>query len=220
VSRRGELLLLRAIVAGGIFLLVHAIAFAAEDQANTDQSPARSFDIPAQPLEDALYAFDVATGIEVFVDGATVAGRRSVAIKGMFTPLDALRALLAGTGLDARSIGADAVTLYSSQPQITASSLTYRDYSALVQTAVVRALCTMPDVRPGSYRVAMQLWLAPTGVVLAASLLSSTGDAERDRRIRDVLAGLPVGRAPPPALPQPVIMVILPRAPQDSGDCS
>jgi hypothetical protein len=218
VSRWCDLLLQRVVVACGIILLANAIAPAAEDQANTDQRPAKSFDIPAQPIEDALYSFDVATGIEVFVDGATVAGRKSVAIKGMFTPLEALRALLAGTGLDARLIGPDAVTLFS-KPQVAANSLTYRDYSALVQTAVVRALCTVPDVRPGAYRAAMQLWLAPTGVVLSASLLSSTGDAGRDRRIREILAGLPVGRAPPPALPQPVIMVILPRSPQDSGDC-
>jgi hypothetical protein len=49
-------------------------------------------------------------------------------------------------------------------------------------------------------------------------LLSSTSDLTRDRRLRELMEGLSVGK-PPPMLPQPVIMVILPRSPRDSGDC-
>ncbi len=177
------------------------------------------FDIPSQPLEDALYAFDTATGIEVFVDGNSVVGRRSATVNGLSTPVDALRAMLAGTGLRAETIGSRAITL-AEEPQDTAGSLAYRSYSALVQSAVVRVLCAEPDIRPGSYRIAAQLWLASTGTVSAANLLSSTGNPERDRRIRGILAGISVGKSPPPTLPQPIIMVILPRLTAESGDCS
>lgn len=195
-------------------------AAAAEDRSITDRTAvAKPFDIPSQALEDALYAFDAASGIEVFVDGPTVAGRRSMAIKGVFTPVQALRALLAGTGLDARLIGANAITLSLGTPQGRANSSVYRDYSAFVQTAVMRVLCAEPETRPGAYRIAIQLWLAPTGVISTANLLSSTGDAERDRRLHNVLSGISIGRPPPATLPLPIVMVILPRSPQDSGDC-
>jgi hypothetical protein len=187
---------------------------------NANPATPQHFDIPSQPLEDALYAFDTATGIDVFVDGGNVGGRRSMTIQGYFTPLDALRTMLAGTGLEAETIGPKAITLALSEPQDTANSSTYRNYSALVQNAVVRALCADPDIRPGGYRIAVQLWLAPTGIVSAANLLSSTGNPDRDRRVRRVLAGIAVSKPPPSTLPQPVIMVILPRPPQESGDCS
>lgn len=178
------------------------------------------FDIPAQPLEDALYAFDVATGIAVFADGVSVAGRRSSAVTGTYAPVDALHAMLAGTGLAARTIGPRAITLATAESPGAATSTTYRGYSAVVQRAVVRALCADPDLRPGSYRIAAQLWLAPTGTIAAANLLSSSGSPDRDRRMHQALVGIAVGRVPPPALPQPVVMVILPRPARQSGDCS
>jgi hypothetical protein len=199
-----------------------AFAQASDTARSSIDNPAatKTFDIPSQPLEDALYAFDSVTGIEVFVDGSSVAGRRSTAIKGAFMPVNALRAMLAGTGLEAKTIGPNAVTLALREPQDSVNSSTYRNYSALVQTAVVRRLCAESDIRPGSYRIAAQLWLGPTGTVSAANLLSSTGDPERDRRVQQVLARISIGKSPPPALPQPIIMVILPRPPQESGDCS
>lgn len=209
-----------------VLLLLGATAFSqesavvAEDGSNLGRAAAaKSFDIPSQALEDALYAFDAATGIEVVVDGPTVAGHRSTAIKGVFTPVQALRSLLAGTGLDAKLIGANAITLLPGGLEKRTNSSVYRDYSALVQTAIVRTLCATADTRPGDYRIAIQLWLGPAGIISTADLLSSTGDAVRDQRLRSVLAGTSVGKAPPPTLPQPIVMVILPRSPQDSGDC-
>jgi hypothetical protein len=199
---------------------------AAQPKANSSNesiatpATAQYFDIPSEALEDALYAFDTTTGIEVFVDGNSVAGRRSAKIEGSFSPVDALSAMLAGTGLEAKTIGPKAITLAPEQPQGTANSLTYRSYSALVQNAVVRALCAEPDIRPGSYRIAAELWLTPTGIVSAANLLSSTGNPERDGRVRRVLVGISIGKLPPPALPQPIVMAILPRSSQQTGDCS
>ncbi|GGF06543.1 hypothetical protein GCM10011611_10060 [Aliidongia dinghuensis] len=81
-------------------------------------------------------------------------------------------------------------------------------------------LCRELGTRPGSYRAAMRLWLDPSGTVSRADLLSSTGDPVRDRRLHETLVGSGVGTPPPVALPQPVIVVILPRSPQVSGDCS
>jgi hypothetical protein len=174
------------------------------------------FNIPAQPLEDALYAFGNVTGISIFVDGNAVAGRRSAAVEGAFTVTQALRILLAGTGLDVRPMGARAITL--SLPQPSSDALAYRRYSAALQSAALRRLCSDTETRPGSYRLAMELWLDDIGRVQRIELLSSTSDLARDRRLRELMEGLSVG-TPPPTLPQPVIMVILPRSPRESGDC-
>ncbi|HLH11193.1 MAG TPA: STN domain-containing protein [Methylovirgula sp.] len=178
------------------------------------------FDIPAQSLEDALYAFDATTGIEVIVDGHVTLGRKSTAVKGLLTPAEALRILLTGTGLDARRVGADAITLSIDAPAAAPeNSALYRDYSAFIQQAVLRALCEEPDMRPGAYRIALQLRLDSSGIVSSIDLLGSTGDPQRDLRVSEVLRGLSIGALPPPDLPQPIVMVILPRSSQDSGDC-
>ena len=177
-----------------------------------------AFDIPAQSLDNALYAFDTATGIEVFVDGDMTAGRMSKAVRGFLTPAEALRILLGGTDIHARRIGDDAITLSVDAAPPTNGAL-YRSYSAFIQNSVLRALCANSDTRPGRYRIAMQLRLNPSGIISEVDLLSSTGDPRRDVRLHEILKGLSVGASPPSALPQPVVMVILPRSSEFSGDC-
>lgn len=69
------------------------------------------FAIPRQPLESALTAFSAATRLQVLVSGDLVRGIVSPGISGSLTPADALRGLLAGTGLAARFVDRDTVTL-------------------------------------------------------------------------------------------------------------
>lgn len=59
----------------------------------------RSFDIPAQPLTDALVAFGQQSGIQVTVDGTIARNVSSPAVRGTMTTEQALRRLLAGSGL-------------------------------------------------------------------------------------------------------------------------
>jgi hypothetical protein len=63
------------------------------------------FDIPTQSFGSALSAYGVATRIQLFVDTELAAGRRSTALKGVFSFEEALKDLLAGTGLEPRAIG-------------------------------------------------------------------------------------------------------------------
>jgi hypothetical protein len=177
-----------------------------------------SLDIAAQPLEEALYAFGAATGIEVLADGGMVTGRRSAEVKGTFTATQALRVLLTGTGLAAHPIGTRAITL-SPIADAQSGSAIYRNYSATLQNAALRQLCAEREAGFGTYRIAMQVWINEIGSVKRVALLSSTGDRARDSRIIERLAGMTIS-APPRALPQPVVMVILPRSPQQSGDCT
>jgi hypothetical protein len=177
-----------------------------------------ALDIPSQPLEDALYAFGAATGIEIIVDGSALTGQRSSGVRGTLSAAQALRILLNGTGLDAHPIGHSAITLAPIR-QERSSAMIYRGYSAMLQNAVLRRLCGERDTEFGTYRVAMQVWLNEIGGVERVELLSSTGDQVRDRRIRELLQGISVVK-PPAMMPQPVVMVILPRSVTDSGDCT
>ncbi len=59
----------------------------------------QSFDIPAQPLTDALVAFGRQSGIQVTVDGALPRNVSSPAVRGTMTSEEALSRLLAGSGL-------------------------------------------------------------------------------------------------------------------------
>src|SRR6201996_9634246 len=73
----------------------------------------RRLDIPAGPLDATIKAYEGITGIEVLfsIPAETVAGFKSPGVKGLYTEDQALRALLAGTGLSYQ-IGSDgAVTI-------------------------------------------------------------------------------------------------------------
>jgi len=69
------------------------------------QDAARSFDIPAQPLADALTSFGQQSGLQVSTQAPLVEGRNSTAVKGAMPALQALSRLLAGTGLAFRVAG-------------------------------------------------------------------------------------------------------------------
>ena len=66
----------------------------------TDLAETVSVDIPAQDLAAALTAFARQTGVSVLFDPELVAERASGAVEGTYTPLRALRTLLAPSGLD------------------------------------------------------------------------------------------------------------------------
>jgi len=59
----------------------------------------RSFSIPAQAAEPSLKVFSEQSGRGVIMNANTVEGIRTKQVRGMFTPLEALQHLLAGTGL-------------------------------------------------------------------------------------------------------------------------
>ncbi|MEM8761523.1 MAG: TonB-dependent receptor, partial [Pseudomonadota bacterium] len=65
------------------------------------QSPAplAEINLPAQPLGSAVREFVSQTGVQVSVETALVAGRRSNAVRGATTPREALDQMLAGSGL-------------------------------------------------------------------------------------------------------------------------
>lgn len=69
-----------------------------------------AFDVPAQDLNSALLAFTERAGLQIVYDRDKVAGRRSSAVQGSYTPTEALSRLLVGSGFTFRVTG-DRVTL-------------------------------------------------------------------------------------------------------------
>ena len=72
---------------------------------------ARAFNIPAQPLADALVQFGYQSGLQVVADGGLTASVRSPGVTGTLPPAEALARLLAGTGLVYRFTNATTVAL-------------------------------------------------------------------------------------------------------------
>lgn len=214
----------RTAISACAFALAATFAVAAPDQgldgAGFPKVPVR-FDIPAQPLSDALYLYSSVTDIEILVPAEMLVRRRSSGITGLLLPADALRALLAGTGLVPRSAGASAFTLVPATPDAmgTAAHIPrYPQYSAALQAAVTSALCRLRETRPGGYRAAARLWVGPSGAVTRVGFLGTTGDADRDAMLAGLLARLVISEPPPANLPQPTTVVVLPR-PETAADC-
>lgn len=82
----------------------------------------RPFNIPAQSLDSALAAYAAATGVQVLYDSRVTSGLQSPGVSGPLAPEEALRRLVAGSGLLVRFTGARAATLekvQASTPDVT-----------------------------------------------------------------------------------------------------
>ncbi|WP_198087956.1 STN domain-containing protein [Variovorax sp. E3] len=219
----------------------HAQPQEQQQQPSTSPSPAApvariEFDISAQRLGDAIEAYSKATGLDILIDGEH-AQRSSGAVRGALTAMEALEAMLAGTGLEARYANAGSVVIRASRapgvaaraaqgeaPAVeesgfSAGEAAHRIYAAQVQQALRGGLCESAQTRPGGYRLALQLSLDAQGVVERFRLLSTTGEASRDAAVQRKVRGLAVGAPPPPSLPQPLVILLLPEGPGAESDC-
>ena len=185
------------------------------------------FEIPSQPLPDALAAFDEATGFTGLYASDIVAGRRSGEVRGVFHAAEALRLLLAPSGLASYFTAADAYVLNGGaapEPVSAASTpanspiIPDRDYPTLLQKAVRRTLCSRPTTMPGRYRAALSLNVSAAGTVERARLLDSTGNKSRDADIISMLTGLALPRGPADAR-EPFVMLVLPHTGANGAEC-
>ncbi len=85
--------------------------------AQAGRSEARRFDIPAGDLQSALVAFSQAVDLQLLYPAGMTAGLTTQGAQGEYTSEEALRRLLAGTGLNFRFTSADTVTLAGSETQ-------------------------------------------------------------------------------------------------------
>lgn len=109
VARRGG----RGAVFSAILMATTAVgwAVASPAAAQTASAAQRSFDIPAQPLAQALMIFGRQAGLQVTAEGPLTDGLRSSAVWGDLAPAEALSRLLTGTGLIFLFVSANGVQL-------------------------------------------------------------------------------------------------------------
>jgi iron complex outermembrane recepter protein len=81
------------------------------------QQQTQNFNIPAQPLAQALNAFIEVSDWQVGFPAGVARNVRSSPVKGSFTPTQALARLLAGTGIAYRLTGASKATLVKPAPK-------------------------------------------------------------------------------------------------------
>lgn len=181
-------------------------------------APRMLFDLPAQPLANALIAYGKATGLSILVIARLTADRQSAAVKGLYTPEQALRLLLAGSGLTTRYTSRTAFTLVPVPTHnsiaapapavgaVVAAQLNSR-YAARVQRVIGRLLCLLQPDKLGHYRVGLQLWIDTSGQIYRVHLLNSPGLAAWGGTVQAVLERQVVG--PPPAgFQQPITLLL------------
>lgn len=83
--------------------------------ANNSASASRNFNIPAQPLANALNAFGRQSGLQITLSAATSRGVTSNAVHGTFTPEQALAQLLRNTSISFR-VTADRTAVIGALP--------------------------------------------------------------------------------------------------------
>ena len=108
----------------------------------------RSFDIPAQPLTDALVAFGQQSGIQVTVDGMLARNVSSPAVSGTMTSREALNRLLAGSGLT--YVVADETTVAIEKPGQQSGDGPIRTGPVTVRALAETKLSDRPFRTPGS----------------------------------------------------------------------
>lgn len=108
----------------------------------------RSFDIPAGTLDQALSRFGRQSGTQIAVNGELTAGLRSPGVSGLFGVNDALRALLAGTGLEAlRDVGGE----YTLRRQAASASVPASPGEVALPPVTVTAASETPGDLPPPY---------------------------------------------------------------------
>ena len=201
-------------------LMLAIVLVFAPGAAPAQQRPDRiTFDIPAQPLSGALYSFSAASGIEVLVDARNASGRRSSTVTGTMPPHQALQALLAGSHLVAKEFEPGTVTLTVPETAI-APGAGSPSYFAEIQRAVEQTLCRDSRTLPGAYRLALKLWIGPSGEVLRSKRLDTTGDSDRDAALDAAVPSVRVGSPPPAELPQPVALIVSPGYTPENSNCA
>ncbi len=215
----------RALVVAASFLLAMENPTAAQQ---ADLGGELEFDIPSQPLASALKAYSVTTRLELFYESTLTDGRRSSPLRGAFTPEAALRRLLAGTAFTVASFGRGTITILPPLRQeargeelaaIKSKAAEYTPYFARIQEAIRSAFCQTPATQVDASELIVRLWIGASGAIARAELVLSTDADGREQAYAAALRTLVIGEPPPQGMPQPVTLMVLPRASRTAAEC-
>lgn len=206
-------------------LLIAGIAPAVADR--TTSSGLIAFDIPAQPLADALDAYGAATGLDVYYNGTLSIGRRSTAVAGKMSPSNALATLLGGTGYMSRVTGAGTISIVpeplESPPPVVLPLQDMQQYApffAVVQARLSQALCTGNPADAYSNEIVFKFWISALGMITHVEIVAGSDDAARNQTIISGLEGMTIGEPAPAGMPQPLMMAVYPPAAGGAAGCA
>jgi hypothetical protein len=100
----------------------------------------------------------------------------------------------------------------AAEPMFSPARSRHAYYFAAVQQAILQSICHSDITVPGRYRLAIKLWVEPSGAVAAVKFLDTTGDAARDRMLSVDLEHMEIGVPPPPDMRQPITLMIQPQS--------
>ncbi|MEM7058834.1 MAG: TonB-dependent receptor [Pseudomonadota bacterium] len=153
-------------------------------------------DVPSQPLTQALAELGAETGLAVSAATDLVAGKRSQAVSGAMSPIEALQILLTGTGLKVKSLGENTAVLVASQNVVPSASDTASDEfigEEIVVEAVLPGTLTETYAAPDSFsatRTDRPLIKTPQSVQAVTRQALEDSGATDVRDAYDFLAGI------------------------------
>ncbi len=166
-------------------------------------------DLPAAPLGQAINALAQQSSVQILFAGDLGAGRQAPALKGRFTPEEALRQLLRDSGLKAQardehtfivvpaSEAAVPATQARSEPldmeqmEITASRTSSDLVSATRQSTVIEH-AQLEELRQGSDSLATVLAKAVPGMSDSSRTITEYGQTLRGRSMLVMVDGVPL----------------------------
>jgi hypothetical protein len=95
----------------------------------------------------------------------------------------------------------------------------YGSYFSVLQARISRILCREDRTEIGGSEVIFKFWLAASGVITRADIITSGGDPERERTVARRIEGLDVGEPPPEGLPEPLTMAVFPPKEGEAAGC-
>ncbi len=149
----------------------------------------RHFDIPGQSLAVALKQFAIQSNLEILFAPQDVDAKQTAGVRGEYEPEDALRILLAGTGLRYRVTSADSIVVETATSASSGNDVT-GDAAAGIEEILIRGrnetLSTLKGDAP--------LLEVPQNIqILSSALLTDMGATFLHDALRSVAGVMPGG---------------------------
>ncbi len=181
------------------------------------------FDLPVQPLPLSLETFSEQTGISILVTSDRIQDKTASAVRGHFSPDQALTLMLNGTGLTSRRLSDSALTLVPEQQDISetiapkAQPVVPPAYARSLQQSVLTSLCHHQPEQLGRFRLVVQLWADPKGRVTRVHFPDGDAEAQWGKTVRASFKDLTLPPLPP-GMPQPITLLLRPGTPSCQGE--
>ncbi|MGI9360975.1 MAG: TonB C-terminal domain-containing protein [Parasphingorhabdus sp.] len=190
----------------------------------------RHYDIPEQPVAQALARFATVSGVNIIYRQSLTGNRRSAPVSDRLTAPVALRRLLEGTGLSARFTSPESVIIYvegqsqpsSPSPQGTTADLTslqlgmaevraapiiggpdrnaFNHYAQRIRIEILERLRRDGAYEGRRFRIEIAVTVNPEGRITHVTFLRPSDESAWDRRVEKILVGALLSAPPPEGL--------------------